>query len=311
MTLRQRLAVAAAAVLVLLAAVPAVLAANPSLAHTGRVLISTDGDIAVPAGQQADVVIVVKGTATIAGTVNTVVVVNGAAVLSGATVESIVAISSPVTLGTGSTVLGDVMKLDSVVTRTGDAVVDGSVRDIGLDLAGIGFVLGPLVLLLYLGFAVAMLAAGLLVAGLAARQVRSAEELITHHPWQSLAAGLAGVILPMVLVVALFVSVIGAPLGLAILFGLWPAIGLLGYIVTGIFIGDWILRRMADRPRERPYLASVIGLIVLQVLGIVPALSFLASLFGFGAVLMLGWLTLRGSSGATSVPQPTAMPMPA
>src|SRR5215211_2500876 len=39
---------------------PAVLAAEP-MPHTGRVLISTQGDISVPPGEQADLVIVVAG----------------------------------------------------------------------------------------------------------------------------------------------------------------------------------------------------------------------------------------------------------
>jgi hypothetical protein len=65
--------------------------------------------------------------------------------------------------------------------------------------------------------------------------------------------------------------------------------------------------------RERPYLAAVIGLLVLQALGLVPVLgivSALASLFGFGAVVLLAWRTLRAGGGThVSVAGPTPAPM--
>ena len=88
------------------------------------------------------------------------------------------------------------------------------------------------------------------------------------------------------------ITVVGAPLGLGILFGLWPLLAYVGYLVAGIWIGEWLLNRSrASTPRERPYLAAVIGLVVLQLVGVVPVLgivSAIASLFGFGAVLVLG-----------------------
>jgi uncharacterized protein with beta-barrel porin domain len=93
----RRLVAIAAVAAVFLFLLPAALAAeptDPALAHTGRVLISTGGDITLPAGDQADAVIVVDGTATIEGTVNTVVVVDGSAILTGARTPSSWATSS-------------------------------------------------------------------------------------------------------------------------------------------------------------------------------------------------------------------------
>jgi hypothetical protein len=52
--------------------------------------------------------------------------------------------------------------------------------------------------------------------------------------------------------------------------------------------------------RERPYLAAVIGLLILQALSLVPVLGIVAtlvSLFGFGAVVLLAWRTLRAGGG--------------
>jgi len=187
------------------------------------------------------------------------------------------------------------MKLDSLVTRTGDAAVSGTIRDIGIEVAGLGFFLGPLMVLFYVGFAIAAIVAGLLLAGIAARHVRAAEALISRRPWHTLAVGIAGIFLPLFVVTLLFVSVVGAPLAIGILLGAWPAVGFLGYLVAGIWIGDQILGRTSGGvARERPYAAAVIGLVVLQVLAVLPIVPFVASLFGYGAVLLLPWRTLRG-----------------
>ncbi len=100
----------------------------------------------------------------------------------------------------------------------------------------------------------------------------------------------------------------GAPLGLGILFGLWPLTAFLGYLVAAIWIGDWILRRTSPGTvRERPYLAAVIGILIMQLLAIIPFVSGIASLFGFGAVLLLAWRTFRqGGVPAASVADPGA-----
>ena len=149
---------------------------------------------------------------------------------------------------------------DSTVTKTGNAVIQGDTRDVGSNLAWLGFVIGPLVFLAWLGFLVAAVAAGLLLAALGARQVRAAEGLISHEPGATLLVGIGGTFLPLFLCIALFLTVVGAPLGLAIMFGLWPLVAFAGYLVTGIWIGEWILRQTSPTVvRERPYLAAVIG----------------------------------------------------
>lgn len=308
--LLRLVAFAAAVLLIFVIAVPIVLGASGSLPHTGRVLVSTGGDITLPAGEQADVVVVVNGTATIEGVVNTLVVVDGSAVLNGAATETVFAVRSPVTIGTGTVVRGDVMTFDSNVHFIGTGTIQGTTRDLALDMAGIGLVLGPALLLLFVGFALAAIAAGLFLAALAARQVRAAESLISHEPVQTLLVGLAGILLPILLLAVLFVTVVGAPLALGILFGLWPLAAFLGYLVAGIWIGDWILSRTSPTVvRERPYLAAVIGLFLLEVAAIWPFLPMIASLFGYGAVLLLAWRTFRPRKEATpAVARHEAMP---
>lgn len=276
--------------------------AAEEMAHTGRVLISTGGDVTLPAGEQADVVLVTSGTAHVAGDANTVVIIDGAADLTGATVETIVVVRGDVVVDGSSTVLGDVMTLDATTTIDSAAVIGGQIRDLAPDIAGIGFVLGPALVLLYLGFALAAIAAALLLAGLAARQVRRAETLIRREPLLTVGIGVLGLILPIVLLVVLTATVIGAPLAFGIAFGLWPLAAFLGYLVAGIAIGDWILGRLSPAvTRERPYLAAVVGLVTLEVIGIVPLVSAIATLFGYGAVLLLAWRTLRSDTTGSPV----------
>ena len=282
---------------------PAVLAAS-ALPHTGRVLISTGGDITLPAGEHADVVVIVRGTATIAGEVNTIVVVDGAATLTGARTETIVAVRSPVELGPDTVVLGDVMTVDSSVHQTGNAQVQGSVTDMATVLIGVGTVLAPALLLLWVGFGLATVVAGLLLAGLGARQVREAEGVITREPVLAVAAGVVGLIAFPVVAFLLMATIIGAPLGLGILLGAWPLVAFIGYLIAGIWIGEWVLRRTSTESfRERPYLAAVIGVLLLQVLALVPIVTvvvMIASLFGFGSMLVL----MVRKLGSPTVSQP-------
>jgi hypothetical protein len=309
--MKRLVGIAAAVPIAFVLLVPAVFAANP-LPHTGRVLVSTGGDLTLPAGEHADVVVVVNGTATIQGEVNTIVVVNGAADLLGARTESLVAVRSPVELGPGTVVQGDVQQLDSVVHQTGNAQIQGQVTDLAATLVGIGAFLGPALLLMWIGFGLATIAAGLLLAGLAARQVRAAEGIISQEPVLALAAGIVGVFVFPILAILLIASLIGAPLGVGILLGILPLVAFVGYLVAGIWLGEWILRRTSSESiRERPYLAAFIGVFILQALGVVPVLSIvtmIASLFGFGALLLLAFRTLRSHT----ISQPTVVgPMPA
>jgi hypothetical protein len=282
--------------------------AAEEMQHSGRILISTQGDITLPAGEQADLVLVTNGTAHIAGDANTVIVVDGVAELTGATAETLVLIRGEAALDGSSSVLGDIMTLDATVSADSAASIGGRIRDLAPEIAGMGFVLGSALVVLYLGFALAAIAAALLLAGLAARQVRSAEALIRREPILTLGVGLLGMFVPIVFLVLLAVTVIGAPLAFGITFGLWPLAAFIGYLVAGIAIGDWIVGRLSPGvTRERPYLAAVVGLVVLEVVGILPIVSAIATLFGYGAVLLLAWRTLRGEPAGSS----TAVPLPA
>jgi hypothetical protein len=171
--------------------------------------------------------------------------------------------------------------------------------------------LAPAFILFWLGFGLATIVAGLLLAGLASRQVRSAELVIAREPAPAFLVGLLGLIVFPIVAVLLMITIVGAPLGLGVMFLLWPLLAFVGYLVAGIYVGEWLLNRSTRAPvRERPYLAAVIGLVVLQLIGMVPVVgivSAIASVFGFGAVLILAWRTLTAGRAGT---QPVAAPAP-
>ncbi len=299
--MKRLIGIFAATLLVLLVLAPAALAEDVGTQRDGRVLIAIGGDLTLPAGERADAVIVIGGTATINGDVETIVSIDGRAHLDGARTETVVAIGGPVELIGGTVVSGDVLTLGSDVTQATGVRVDGAVRDMWPGIAVMGAILAPALILLFIGFALAAIAAALLLAGLAPRQIRAAGELIRHETALTIGVGLLGLIAPVVLLIALTVTVIGAPLAFGIAFGLWPLAAFLGYLVAGILIGEWILGRTSPGViRERPYLAAVVGMLALQVISLVPLVGGIASFLGYGAVLLLAWRILR--TGTTAAP---------
>jgi len=297
----------AAVALALGLAAPTALAAQPTFDHTGTVLMAFNGDVTVPPGDVADTVFVVEGTATIRGTVETVVVFDGSAILEDADVHSVVVTGGSVSVDAASTVAGDIRTLGATATIDPAATIGGNVSSLEGDIVAAWAWLAPAIALFMLGLALVTIVAGLALAALASRQVRSAEALMTAEPIQTFAVGLGGlVVIPIVAILAM-ITVVGAPLGFAIMFVVWPAVAVVGYLVAGIWIGEWILGRMSTRERpDRPYMAAVVGLLVLPIVSIVPFVGAIASLFGFGAVLLLAWRTFRQPSTARPVTSPPA-----
>ena len=106
----------------------------------------------------------------------------------------------------------------------------------------------------------------------------------------------------------IIVTVIGVPAGIGLLMVVWPMVAFVGYIVAAIWIGEWLLnRREGAVPAERPYAAATVGLLVAFVIGLVPLVTAIVSIFGIGAVVLAAWRTLR-SPGA---PRLRAEPVPA
>jgi hypothetical protein len=307
--MRRLVALFGALALVLMVAAPA-LAADPDVTTSQRVIISFSGDVSLPAGEEAAAVIVVQGNADIQGTANAVLVVGGDATLTGARVGTLTIVDGTARLAAGTSVAGDVLELSGTVDQASAASVGGTIHSMAQDLAGFALFIGFAAIAIWIGAALAMLIAGLVVAALAARQVRTAESVISHEPWKALLIGLVMIVLPPLVSVLLMITVVGVPLGLSLLFLVWPAIAFFGYLVAAIWIGEWLLRASGRTAvAERPYLAAVVGVIVAGLLGMIPVIGALVSIFGLGAVTIAGWRTFASGGATRGSLQPTAAPL--
>lgn len=292
----KRLAPLLAAMALLAGLAGAVLAADEALPHTGRVVVVTGGDVEIAAGEQADAVIIINGSARVDGTVNALVVVEGEATVRGATIGTLAVINGSAELAAGTTVRGDVHRFGSSITRADGVEISGSIRDLSGDIAAFGLFIGATAIVLWIGFGLATLLVGLLVAGLAARQVRSATALIGRETGMTIVVGLLAIVVPPIVAVLLMVTVIGIPAGIGLFVVLWPAVAFIGYIVAAIWLGEWLLGRRNPEapPAARPYAAAALGLVVGFVIGLVPFVTAILSILGLGAVVLASWRTLRG-----------------
>ena len=101
-------------------------------------------------------------------------------------------------------------------------------------------------------------------------------------------------------------TIVGAPLGLGVLLGFLPLLAFVGFLVAGIFIGEEILGTRKEPEAQHPYRAALLGIVLLQIVGLVPVVGGLAtavaSLLGLGAIVLIGWRIVRGT-GQTAAPQ--------
>jgi hypothetical protein len=309
--MKRLLTIAATVAFLLSLGAPAVLAAEP-LHTAGSALISVNGSVDVPAGDHLDSLVVVGGDASISGDVRTIVVVGGTATLAGATAETLVVVNGSADLQAGTTIQGDVRTLGGSVTQEPGSTVVGSTRTLDADVAALGLLLIPAFILFFLGIGLAAVIAALLVAALGARQVRGAGALIRREPGPVLVAGIVGTVALPLLGILMIVSVLGAPVGLALLFIVLPALAFLAWIVAAIWVGDWLVARLRGEPeRDRPYLAAVLGVITLAIAGLFPFVTAIATLFGFGALLLASWRIFRHESAPLDRPDaslPVASP---
>ncbi len=291
--MRRLFAIAASVAILILAFAPAAFAAEPVTWSGGGTIISVEGNVDVPAGQTVDAVVVIRGTATIEGSARSVVIIGGTATLTGASTRDLLVVDGTANLGAGTTVSGNVSTLHGDVIRDATAVVAGRTTSLDTNLAALAFALVPLLIVLAVGFFVAMLVAGLALAAFGARQTRTAEALITHQPGQVLLAGLLGTLALPVFFGIITLTVVGAPIGLAMLLIGLPLLAFVGWLVAAIWVGDWLLDRRGTRELEHPYRAALLGIVVLGVAGVLPLVSAIATLFGVGALLLAAWRTIR------------------
>jgi hypothetical protein len=84
---------------------------------------------------------------------------------------------------------------------------------------------------------------------------------------------------------------------------------IVGYLVAGIWVGERIVHPTSPGViRERPYLAAIIGVALLDLVSIVPVVGGVASFLGFGAVVLLMWRILWGTTETVQAASPAVAP---
>lgn len=138
-----------------------------------------------------------------------------------------------------------------------------------------------------------MLLAVVLVA-VAPSLTARASEVLRQRPWFALLIGFIALVCVPVAALILLVTVIGLPLGLAVLLA-YPILLLVGYELTAIGASDWVMKRLAAGRAQSTLwraAAAALAVLVIALLARVPFIgtlvAFLALLFGLGA-LMLQW----------------------
>jgi hypothetical protein len=248
--------------------------------------IVLSGDVQVRRGQEVGEVVVLHGTATVAGVVRgDVVVLDGRIDVTGQVSGAVVSVGGSVALGPSSHVLGDVLAHDRVTAAPG-ARVEGDVRE------GVTFTfrapieaLGPFAP--WLAVWCSVLAFGLLLLLVGPRAADAVSSAAHGSPWASLGWGFAAfVALPLAGVIGVF-SLVWLPLGLGLLLSLF-----LLYSV-GLAWSAFVLGRVLwHEPRSR-MLAFIIGWAILAALAAIPFVGGIVwvagAVFGLGSCTMAIW----------------------
>ncbi len=289
-----------------LALIPASAYADDGGLDKGFVL-RVDGDLYIGPDESVESAVVINGRAVIEGRIKeTLVIINGDVVLIGSVGEDVVIISGDIELGASARVAQDVVLIDANLLQASGSVIGGEVKN-EFDISIQWWELAVFSVLVWLGMTIVLVVAGLLFAAIGGRQLAGAADLLTSDAaFSILAAVVTWVALPIAAVLVLF-SVVGIPLGLSVLLFFLPAVGFLGYLVAAARLGGLLLGLVNfQSERERPYLAVVIGLVILQLLLFVPVfgwlVAFVAGLWGSGGLALYAWRAWRGSSAPTAAP---------
>lgn len=249
------------------------------------------GDVTVFRGTVIHQVVVFSGSATIDGVVEgDVVVFRGPITVSGQVGGDVIALHGPIHLLRTAQVGGDVRAGGALITAQGAQVGGDIQRDAGFTLSGPVGVLGALLVAAAMG--VSILIGGLLILVLAPRGADRAADAARSAPLASAGWGLLAAIVVPIAALALSATILGLPLGLAVLLGL----GLLWFV--GICVATFVLGRLLVRPPRSPVGAMFAGWGVGTGIGLVPFVNVvwwtLGAAFGIGAMVVAVWRVRTG-----------------
>ncbi len=232
--------------------------------------------------------------ATIAGTFKGPLTIRAETVTFDGTAEGAAAITArTLTLGTKASFAGDLTVYSDAATQIPPAIVKGKllIKPLAESPAMVGGPAGGWVSRLSAALMLAGvgLVAGLLFLWLGRGAVEDAiDDLVEHTGWSGL-TGVGIVILLPLAAILLTITLVGAPLAVFVMLAL-PLLMLLGLAIAGFGIGEFLLNRTGEpRSTGARVLMLLLGLVALALACLIPwigpFLGFLATLFGFGALI--------------------------
>jgi hypothetical protein len=190
----------------------------------------------------------------------------------------VVSFNGDVVIRSGAEVGGDLVTSTDPTIEQG-ATVRGSQQNVAtrFDLEDFGLASR---IAWWIGVTVSTLILGMLLLLFAPRAAESLETVVRNQLGSSIAWGVGLLILlPLVAIIAL-VTIVALPLGLALLAGL-GLLYMVGYVAATFVVGRLILK-----PPKSPYLAFLIGWVILRLLALIPVVGgiawILASAWGLG-----------------------------
>ena len=246
------------------------------------------GRAEVRAGERVETVVILDGPAVIDGHVEgAVVALNGDIRVSGTVEEAVVAVNGRATILAGARVGGDVVSSKAPQVDPG-ATVEGDTETVRFSFRALGVLFW---LAWWVAVTVSLLVIGMVLLAVVPAAMAAAYRVARQEAPQALGWGLlVAVVLPVASVLVML-TIVGIPLGLLGLLSL-VLLYTVGYVVGALAVG----RLMVKEPASR-FLAFVVGLVVLRLVGLVPAagglVTFLVAAYGLGAVALAGWRTAR------------------
>lgn len=236
------------------------------------------GSVLVDRDETAGDVVVVDGDVTIRGEVTgDVVVFDGDVTIRGSVAGDVVAFSGLATLGQRGRVAGDLVYGDDEPVQTPGSDVAGEVKKFEIGDASI---IGAIAI--WVAFTVSMLLLGLILLLLAPKAADAAARTAKAKPLIAALVGLLAFFLIPLIAIAACVTVIGLPLGIVLLLLVVPLYAI-SYCTAALVVGRLILKKAR-------ILAFVVGLVILQLLTLIPIagglIGFLATAFGLGVLLL-------------------------
>jgi len=285
---------------ILTALVAALVLAAP--AHAGDDQIVITGDVDVPRGQTVGDVVVVDGSVRIQGRVTgDVVAVSAPVRINGPVEGDVVGVAERVVIGPGGRVGGDLSYGDEDPVITVPGAVSGKTEKLDFDEFITPLSTFAAWIALWLAMSVSTLLLGLALLWLAPRSLEAALEIARTATGPAIGIGLAVFFGLPAVAVLLMITLLGLPLGIALLLALLP-IYAIGYTTSAFLLGRAIVKPPTSR-----FLAFLAGWGILRVIALVPGLGILAwfgaAVFGLGALGIALWRSRRGPvTGAPPAP---------